>query len=338
MLVSRIGRRLGAPLATLGLLGAGAATAVAAGPPSGPPPPPTTPGGKPAQLVATGLQTPTSFAFGAGQVFAGDAGSQSGPKVPGGVFVLANGKATRVAGSPPVVFGLTWRGQTLYVSALNKILTMTGWNGSKFAKIKTIYTAPPKFSGFNGLGFGANGRLYAGVDVGQTNDHGPASTPYLYDVLTMTATGKHVRVFASGIRQPWQLAFPRGSSSPFVSDFGQDKGATNPPDFLLRLRQGQDYGFPHCNWTKPKACKGFARPFKFFAPHTDVGGLAIVGSRLYMSEFGFVHKPLVVSIPLSGGAVRTELAGFVAPIIGLGAHGGYVYVGELTGQVFRFRP
>ena len=48
------------------------------------------------------------------------------------------------------------------------------------------------------------------------------------------------------------------SSSPFVSDLGQDSGAKNPPDFLLRVRRGQAYGFPQCNWTKAKACKGFA--------------------------------------------------------------------------------
>jgi hypothetical protein len=35
-----------------------------------------------------------------------------------------------------------------------------------------------KFDGFNGIGFGANGRLYVDVDVGLTdgNDHGPPST------------------------------------------------------------------------------------------------------------------------------------------------------------------
>ena len=91
---------------------------------------------------------------------------------------------------------------------------------------------------------------------------------------------------AKGIRQPWQMAFPRGSSSPYVSDLGQDSGATNPPDFVLRIRPGQNYGLPKCNWTVSWKCNGFARPFQFFAPATDVMGEAIAGTRLYMTEFG----------------------------------------------------
>ena len=71
------------------------------------------------------------------------------------------------------------------------------------------------------------------------NDHGPATlSPHLYDILSFNANGKGLKVFASGIRQPWQMAFPKGSSSPFVSDLGQDSGAKNPPDFILRVHEG----------------------------------------------------------------------------------------------------
>jgi glucose/arabinose dehydrogenase len=138
---------------------------------------------------------------------------------------------------------------------------------------------------------------------------------------------------------PHRRVIPKGSTSPFVSDFGQDKAAKNPPDFLLWVHQGDNYGFPQCNRTKAKACRGFTKPFMRFSPHTDVGGLAIIGNRLYISEFGFtkLHPPAVVSMPLSGGKITTVLKGFVAPVIGLGAHGGWLYVGELTGQVFRIK-
>ncbi|MBV9193522.1 MAG: hypothetical protein JO168_05210 [Solirubrobacterales bacterium] len=323
---SRTVRLLGATAVVSGTF---TAVAVAAGPP-----PPTSTNGKAVQLVASGLGTPTSFAFGAGQVFEGDAGAQSqkGQSGPGGVFVLSKGTATKLPGSPPVVFGLAWRQGTLYISAGSKLIAWSGWTGRDFKHKRTIYTAPKNFPAFNGLGFGADGRLYTGVDVGETNDHGPAKAPYQYDILSFTAAGKGPKVVATGIRQPWQFVFPAGSSSPFVSDLGQDKGAHNPPDFLLRVRSGQNYGFPACNWTNPKGCKRYAKPFKLFAPHTSVMGLGIIGSRLYMSEFG---PQQVVSMPLSGGRVKTLVKGFVAPIVGLGTHAGWVYVGELTGQVFR---
>jgi glucose/arabinose dehydrogenase len=343
-LFSRVAGALALTAAAFAALGAIAAQAAG-------PPPPTSTTGASVQLVASGLGTPTSFAFGNGSVFEGDGGNSSSGPPNGGVFLLKGGKGTLLPGSPQFVGGLLWHNGTLYISggfvtgpssAKWQLLSWSGWNGTTFTKQKAIYTAPKGFQGFNGLGLGADGRLYVGVDSGlmNNNDHGPASTsPYLYDMLSISPNGKHFKVFATGMRQPWQMVFTKGSSSPLVSDFGQDSGAKNPPDFLLRVKQDDNYGFPKCNWTQSKACSGFAKPFKFFSPHTDVGGLAIAGSRLYMSEFGFtkVHPPLVVSMPLGGGAVKTLLKGFVAPVIGLGANDGWIYVGELTGQVFRVK-
>ena len=56
-----------------------AAPAVSAS--SGPPPPVSTNGHK-VQLVASGLKTPTSFAFGDGRVFVGDGGNSEGSAPP----------------------------------------------------------------------------------------------------------------------------------------------------------------------------------------------------------------------------------------------------------------
>ena len=343
-MLSRVAKLAAGSIVTVGVFVSGAG---AAGPP-----PPTATNGNPVQLVASGLNTPTSFAFGGGNVFEGDGGSSSSSGPPnGGVFLLKGGTATKLPGSPNFVGGLAWRQGTLYVSAGTvsssgfkfQLLAWSGWNGTMFTKQKAIYTAPKKFDGFNGLAFGANGRLYVGVDTGLTdnNDHGAPKTPYVYDILSIEPNGKGLRVFATGIRQPWQMVFLKGSSSPFVTDFGQDSGAKNPPDFLLRVTQGQNYGFPKCNWTKAAACKRYAKPFKMFAPHSDVGGLALIGKTFYISEFGFTkqHPPMVVSLPITGkGKPKTLLKGFVAPIVGLGTNDGYVYVGELTGQVFRVKP
>jgi glucose/arabinose dehydrogenase len=277
-------------------------------------------------------------------MFAADGGSEDG-KTPGGVFVVQGGTATRLPGSPPYAAGLAWRKGTLYVSASTKLLAWSDWNGTAFAKRRTIFSGPDSFSGFNGLGFGADGRLYAGVAVAETgavtDDHGPTSLPYARKILSFTPAGKDLQVFARGIRQPWQMAFPAGSSSPFVSDLGQDGGIDHSRvrDFVLRVTPGQNYGFPGCDWVALKPCAGRARPFKFFAPHTDAMGLGIIGKRLYISEFGATQKGAqVVSMPTTGGQVTTLLTGFAAPIVGLATHAGAVYVGEFTGQVFSVRP
>jgi hypothetical protein len=307
---------------------------------AGPPPPKST-NGNTVQLVGSGLSTPTSFAFGAGQTFVSDFGSEDGKSV-GGVFVLKGGAAVRLPGSPPISFGLAWHKNTLYISALNRLMAWSGWNGSEFTSRKVIYTAPKRFTGFNGIGFGANGRLYVGVSLADTNDHGPPKTPYAYDILSLTAKGKDLKIVAQGIRQPWQMVFPAGSSSPFVSGLGQDKGAKNPPDFVFRIKSGQDYGFPKCNWTKASACKGFARPFKMFSPHFDAMGLGLIGAKLYISSFlgpkGTGPGGQVFWMPRKGGAPKPLLTGFVAPVVALGTHSGWVYAGEVgTGLVHRVK-
>jgi len=317
------------------------------------PPLPTSTNGHKVQLFASGVMTPTSFAFGDGSVFEGDGGNAQGSAPPNGaVYVLKNGTATAIPGSPVFVAGLAFHNGALYVSGgvltakgpSWRLLKWTGWNGTTFTTQKTIYTAPKKFDGFNGIGFGANGRLYVGADVGllDGNDHGPATTsPHVYQIMSFRPNGTDLKIVARGIRQPWQMAFPAGSNSPYVTDLGQDKGAKNPPDFILRITTGQNYGFPTCNHTKAKKCAGFATPYRTFKPHTDLMGIGLHRGSLYLTSFEGRNAKgpggEVFTLSLKGGALKPLITGFVAPTVGLGIHGGYVYVGELTGQVFRLK-
>jgi glucose/arabinose dehydrogenase len=265
----------------------------------------------------------------------------------GGVYVLQNGRARRLDHSPPFALGLAWHFHTLFISAGGQLLAWRGWNGRKFTQRHIIYTAPPGLSGFTGLAFAPNGRLYLGVDNGGGSDPRAAAAPSRYEVLSMTPLGTHLRVVAQGIRQPWQLAFPAGSASPFLTDLGQIAGGGHAPDLLLRVRWHQDYGFPTCNWTQTSLCRGFARPLRIFAAHSDPLGLAIVRQRLYISEYGVRTPAQVISVPLSGvGNARVALSGFPAGrhVVGLGAENGWIYVGETAagrnrfGSVWRFLP
>jgi glucose/arabinose dehydrogenase len=236
----------------------------------------------------------------------------------------------------------------------SQILAWRHWNGRNFTKRRAIYTAPKGYQGFNGLAFGPTGRIYVGSDVGlfNGNDHGAATTsPYLYDILSMNTRGRNLKVFARGIRQPWQMVFPTGSSSPIVTDLGADVG--NPPDLLLRVSSGNSFGFPVCDWTLnghgkgkgavSKSCKPFTSPLTWLAPHTDPGGIGIIGQTMYFSEFGFVGPahglpPAVASLPLSGKGTPKRIVTGVVPIIGLKTHAGSIYFGDLAGRVYRVKP
>jgi hypothetical protein len=300
---------------------------------------PRTVSGHHADVVSTGVTTPTAFAFHDGTVFEADGGNDSN-KRGGGVFVLRGGRPHRLAGSPQFVAGLAWSKGALYLSGgtptsartgIFEIERWSGWNGRSFASRRTIYTAPGGFQGFNGLAIGPDGRLYVGVDLGLLayNDHGPSNlSPYLYDILSMTTSGRDFTVYATGIRQPWQMVFPAGWRYPLVSDLGQDNGSTsNPLDLVLRVRPGDDYGFPRC----AAVCTGFAQPWAKFSPHTDVMGLALMGKTLYMASYlgpGANGPGEILSMPLRHGKARPAVVGFNGAVIALGTDGTSLYIGQ----------
>jgi glucose/arabinose dehydrogenase len=335
-------------IATMGVA-ASAATA---------PPPPKTSGGASTTLYATGLKNPTSFAWGDGAMFAGDSGGNG--KVPnGGVYIVHGGTATEIPNGPLFVGGMAWHDNALYMSAAFlvgkgpsfQIVKWSGFNGTDFATKKTLYTAPKGFEGFNGLAFGPGGRLLVGVDAGllNGNDHGPASgSPFLYDILSMSAQGKDVKVFASGIRQPWQMAVDPATKAVFVSDLGQDGPKTveklGPPDFLLKVTKGQNYGFPACNRTSAGSCHGDAHDVGVRDELLERLGVAVMGKTLYLGSYvgmGAKGGGALYKMGLHGGKVTPVVTGFPAATDALAVHDGDLYVGgsgKAGGVIYQVTP
>jgi hypothetical protein len=299
------------------------------------PPPPTSTNGKPVRTVATGVTTPTAFAFTQSTVFAGSGPDESGQGAPTGLFTLAGGTATRVPGTPPIVFGLAWHGGRLYVSTGARIVAFGGWDGTRFASRRTIASPRQPFAGFNGLAFGPDGRLYAGVGFRVDYPKRDRSR-YAQSVVRMSATGKNLRTVARGLRQPFQLTFVRGVRFPYVGVLGQETGRI-PDDAIVVARPGQNYGYPRCHFGRPRTCRGFATPKILLAGHASPMGIGAIGRRLYVSLFGGLKgdgKPVVATVPARGGRPKALLQGFAAPVIALGVHRGTVYVGDLTGTVY----
>lgn len=320
-------------LAIVGLLALTASAQAATAPPL-----PVASGGQTVEVVAKGVPTPTAFAFDGETIFAGS-GPTEGTGA-GGLFVLSDGQAKLVANSPKFVFGLAWHGSTLYVSTGPTIVAYEGWNGTAFSSSKTIYKGKKGFSGFNGLAFGPNGRLYAGLALDENYDHSKDPFPISQGVVSMTAAGKGLKVVARGLRQPFQLTFPSGSSSPYVSVLGQDEGKA-PRDQIVVAKSGENFGFPSCVWLteKAKACKKFDKPKIFLPPHASPMGISSIGKTLYVALFGGTDKhPEVVTIPTSGGKATPFVTGFAAPVVGLNIDKGSLYVGDLTGTVYKIVP
>jgi glucose/arabinose dehydrogenase len=311
---------------------------------AGPPPPPKAVNGHPVTVVARGVPTPTTFAFGGGQVFVAGFGDEQHPKPVGGVFVLEGGKAVRVPGSPPHVFGLAWSKGTLYVSGgvrRGEIFAWSGWNGTRFAKSRVVVQAPKGQSAFNGIAVAADGSLYAGISLGDAKkaDYSKGTGPYANSVVKVDPASGKITIVSTGMRQPWQPAFVPGHSGPLIADLGQENlGKKHPIDRIVEIKQGADFGFPSCP-AKPATCTKYAKPFAVFPAHSSPMGLAPLGGKLYVALFSGTGKgPEVVAMSQAGGKYTPVLAGFPAPVVALGTHGGKIYAGDLTGSVYSFTP
>jgi glucose/arabinose dehydrogenase len=321
----------------LTLFAAGAAPAAE---PQGPPPP-TAANGNPVETLAQGVPTPTQFAFGAGTVFVAAAGAEDG-SAQGGIYVVRDGAATRVPGSPPLAFGVIWRKGTLYVTSGPRLLAMSGWNGTRFTSTKTLFKGPKGMPALTGLAIGPFGRIYTGVSFNAGKfDAQRSDEPLAQRLISLKRDGSDLRVETLGLRQPWMIAFAKGDKHPFVSVLAGDSEKVAPPDWIVKARHGQDYGFAECTWKVPADCAGFPAPFaRFKTPHASPMGLAVIGRKLYVALFGGVGKsgPAIVSINrVKPNKIHAVLTGYVAPVVALGTHGGWLYTGDLTGAIYRVK-
>ena len=308
------------------------------------PPTPKTVNGHPVTVVARGVPTPTTFAFGGGQVFVAGYGDEQNQKITGGVYVLKAGKAVKLPGSPAHVVGLAYRDGTLYVSGGTKsawIYAWSSWNGTRFTKSRVVAAPHKNFTSFLGIALSPDGKLYAGVSIGdkKADDYSKGTTLYVNSVVSVNPKTGKIDIVARGMRQPWQPVFVPGHSGPLISDLGQENlGKKHPIDRIVEIKQGADFGFPSCP-AKPATCSKYDKPFAQFPAHSSPMGLAALRGKLYLALFSGTGKgPEVVAMPLSGGKYAPTLVGFVAPVVALGTHGGKIYAGDLTGSVYSFTP
>jgi glucose/arabinose dehydrogenase len=319
-----------------------AATAAAAGPP-----PPKAANGHPVATVASGISTPTTFAFDpAGTVFIGAFGNERTGKGGGVLALPPGGTAALIPGIPGGIAGLVFHEGTLYVSIVSrnggKINAYSGWNGTAFTSSKTIFNARKTVGTVNGLAWGPNGRLYGGgglvVDVNKKGVAKKSPFPHPYTVFSIKPDGSGFKVVSRGLRQPWQMTFVGNRPNPYVSVLSQEAGKI-PRDGIVVARPGSNYGFPKCFAGVGISCKKrYAKPLIPLPRHASPMGIQAVGNTLYVALFGGIGKsgPEVVTLPAKSGAKPTPfLTGFAAPVVALGISGGFLYAGDLTGSVYR---
>lgn len=128
----------------------------------------------------------------------------------------------------------------------------------------------------NRLKFGPDGLLYVGqgssTDGGTPDPGHPGERPYNGSILRIDVDNPSISVFATGLRNPFGMAFDPANGELFATDIGSGElpDPNSPPDGISWIVQGGRYGFPECEGIPDPgnpACAGVSGPIQLLLPH-----------------------------------------------------------------------
>lgn len=185
-----------------------------------------------------------------------------------------------------VPVGLAWHEGMLYVASHGKVSILHDRNGDHVAEdIEDIVTDLPAriypWHANNGIVFSSDGRLY--FAVGSTTNNAPETYQYAASVLSVRPDGSDLRVFATGVRNPYRLAF-NSEGDLFATDNGPDGLEITPGDELNHIVEGSSYGFPDDFALPPPGSTSMA-PVVVFPPHASADGLLFYQGDQFPAEY-----------------------------------------------------
>lgn len=235
------------------------------------------------------LPRPTAFAFdGRGRLFVT---SQDG-----NVYIVTDENAdgrgdTRSIFASGYVFaiGIAIHEPTgnIYISHQGVISILRDDNGDNVTDSERIFAGDLPFGLHqnDNLEFGPDGFLYVGV--GSTCDACQDTNPQSAAILRFNVSTGEREIFATGLRNPFDLAFHPETGGLFATDNGRDKlGMDVPSEELNHIVQGGDYGYPDC-WDagNQPGCENSIPAVAFFESHSSADGVDFYGGQRFPSEY-----------------------------------------------------
>ncbi|MFL6277330.1 MAG: PQQ-dependent sugar dehydrogenase [Blastocatellia bacterium] len=209
-----------------------------------------------------------------------------------------DGRADQVktfASGIPLPLGLAFRanGDLFVASNINagpgRILRLRDTNGDDVADDQTIILDNLPSNGdhqTNRIKFGPDGMLYIGqgsaTDGGTPAPGRPVEGSLNGAILRINVDNPQVNIFATGLRQPFALAFHPDNGALFSVDIGQGEFCNfcqddkAPPEEINWIVAGGNYGFPNCDGTPTAdnpSCSGVRAPSLQYPAHLTPTGL-----------------------------------------------------------------
>jgi glucose/arabinose dehydrogenase len=258
------------------------------------------------ERFASGVPGPANLAFDSrGRLWVASGGHV--PRATNGVWLV------RRAGARPVqvvrglfsALGLTWRSGRLYVAHVVRsgggasgyvcrVTSFAGFDGRAFARSRVVlYGLPVGRHRLGSIVAGRGQRLYLGV--GSRYDDRGSGERLSATVVSFRPGHRGIRVEATGLRNPYGLAFLPGTSKILISEHGRDDlGLRRPPEELNLVDVAEpapDLGFPDCFGQGGPACRGTVRPLVRLASHAAPGAIAVAASSstratAFVPQFG----------------------------------------------------
>ncbi|MCA9946907.1 MAG: PQQ-dependent sugar dehydrogenase, partial [Anaerolineales bacterium] len=195
--------------------------------------------------------------------------------------VFANGFSTAL--------GITLRpgSSDVYVSSNGQITLLRDENGDDRADVRqqVVSGLPTGLHQNDNLKFGPDGLLYIGI--GSTCDACVETDPRSATIMRFDINTKQGEVFATGMRNPYDLAFHPVTGDLFATDNGRDDlGMDAPQEELNHIVQGGDYGWPDC-WDEGvgSGCAGTKTAVAFFESHSSADSLTFYTGNRFPADY-----------------------------------------------------
>jgi putative membrane-bound dehydrogenase-like protein len=175
----------------------------------------------------------------------------------------------------------------VYVSYQGAITVLSDTNGDGRSDQERLLVNDLPFDKHqnDNLEFGPDGWLYIGV--GSTCDACDDPDPRSATILRFNVDTGESEIYATGMRNPFDIAFHPETGELFATDNGRDDlGMDSPFEELNHIVQGGDYGYPDCwNEQNTPGCEGTIPAVAFFEAHSSANGVDFYAGEEFPAEY-----------------------------------------------------